>query len=75
MVLTVSASNGTVTVSEVYNGDTKLTKTTHYTVSGGAVTIKTTYLATLTEGSKTITFGTDQGDITATVAIIDTTDE
>lgn len=73
MVLTVAASNGTVTVSEVYNGDTKLTKTTHYTVAGGAVTLKATYLDDLEEDDYTITIETDQGDITAVVTVTDTT--
>jgi hypothetical protein len=73
VVLTVAASNGTVTVSEVYNGDTKLTKTTHYTVAGGAVTLKATYLDDLEEDDHTITIETDQGDITAVVTVTDTT--
>ena len=73
MVLTVAANNGTVTVSEVYNGDTKLTKATHYTVDGGAVTLKATYLDDLEEDDYTITIKTDQGDITAVVTVADTT--
>ena len=50
VVLTVAVSNGTVTVGDIYNGDTKLTKTTHYTVAGGAVTLKKEYLDDLREG-------------------------
>lgn len=73
MVLTVAASNGTVTVGDIYNGDTKLTKTTHYTVAGGAVTLKATYLDDLEEADYTITIETDQGDITAVVTVADTT--
>lgn len=72
-MLTVAASNGTVIVSEVYNGDTKLTKSTHYTVDGGAVTLKATYLDDLEEDDYTITIETDQGDITAVVTVADTT--
>lgn len=75
MVLTVAASNGTVTVSEVYIDDTKLTKTTHYTVAGGKVTLLKEYLETLTEGASTIKVKTDQGDVTATVTVVDTTEE
>ena len=74
MVLTVAASNGTVTVGDVYDGDTKLTKTTHYAVDGGEVTLETTYLATLTEDDYTITIETNQGDVTATVTVVDTTE-
>jgi hypothetical protein len=73
VVLTVTADGGTVTISEVYNGDTKLTKTTHYTVAGGAVTLKATYLDDLEEDDYTITIETDQGDITAVVTVTDTT--
>lgn len=73
MVLTVAVSDGTVTVSEVYNGDTKLTKTTHYTVAGGAVTLKATYLDDLTEDDYTIKIETNQGDLTAVITVTDTT--
>lgn len=75
MVLTVAANLGSVTITDVYNGDTKLTKTTHYTVAGGKVTLLTTYLATLAEGTSTIKIKTDQGDISATVTVVDTTEE
>ena len=74
MVLTVAASNGTVTVGDVYNGDTKLTKTTHYTVVGGAVTLLATYLDDLTEEDYTITIETDQGDLTVVITVEDTTE-
>ena len=74
MVLTVAASNGTVTIGDIYNGDTKLTKTTHYTVDGGKVTLLKTYLETLDEGDVTITIETDQGDVTAVITIEDTTE-
>lgn len=75
MVLTVAANNGTITISDVYNGETKLTKDTHYTVAtGGKVTLKTTYLATLAEEEYTIKIETDQGDVTATVTVVDTTE-
>ncbi len=75
MALTVAVSNGTVTISEVYNGDTKLTKTTHYTVSGGIVTLKTAYLATLAEDDYSIIVETNQGDVSATITVADTTEE
>ena len=75
MVLTVTADGGTVTVGDIYIGDTKLTKTTHYTVDGGKVTLLKTYLDDLTEGDYTITIETDQGDVTATIAVVDTIEE
>jgi len=74
-VLTVAVSDGTVTIGDVYNGDTKLTKDTNYTVADGKVTLKTAYLATLTENDYTIKIKTDQGDVTATVTVVDTTEE
>lgn len=73
MVLTVAANAGSVTIGDVYNGDTKLTKTTHYTVAGGAVTLKATYLETLEEGDYTITIETNKGDLTAVITVTDTT--
>lgn len=75
MVLTVAVSNGTVTIGDIYNGETKLTKTTHYTETGGKVTLLKAYLETLTEGVSTIKLKTDQGDISATVIVEDTTEE
>lgn len=73
MVLTVAANVGSVTIGDVYNGDTKLTKTTHYTVAGGAVTLKATYLDDLEEGDYTITIETNKGDLTAVITVTDTT--
>lgn len=75
MVLTVAANSGTVTIGDVYNGDTKLTKDTNYTVTAatGKVTLKATYLDDLEEGDYTITIKTDQGDMTAVVTVTDTT--
>lgn len=73
MVLTVAASNGTVTIGDIYIGTNKLTKTTDYTVDGGEVTLLKTYLGGLTEGDHTITIETDQGDVTAVVTVTDTT--
>lgn len=73
MVLTVAANDGTITIGDIYNGTTKLTKDTNYTVAAGKVTIKTTYLATLTEDDYAIVIETDQGDVTATVTVTDTT--
>lgn len=76
MVLTVAVSDGTVTIGDVYNGENKLTKDTNYTVADNKVTLKTTYLATLTEDEEySIIIETDQGDVTATVTVIDTTEE
>lgn len=73
MVLTVAADGGTVTIGDVYNGDTELTRGTNYTVANGKVTLKTAYLATLTEDDYTITIKTNQGDVTAVLTVIDTT--
>ena len=75
MVLTVAVSDGTVTIGDVYNGATKLTNTTHYTVIGGKITLLKTYLATLTEDDYTIKAETNQGDVTAMVKVVDTTEE
>ena len=75
MVLTVAVSDGTVTIGDVYNGENKLTKDTNYTVADNKVTLKTTYLAALTEDEEySIIIETDQGDVTATVTVIDTTE-
>lgn len=73
MVLTVAADGGTVTVSEVYNGDTKLTKDTHYTLDGGEVTLLKEYLDDLTEDDYEIIIQTNQGKVSATVTVVDTT--
>lgn len=75
MVLTVAVSDGTVTIGDIYNGETKLTKTNHYTVVGGKITLLKTYLATLTEDGYAIKIETSQGDVSATVNVVDTTDE
>ena len=73
VVLTVAANMGSVTIGDVYNGDTELTKDTNYTVANGKVTLKTAYLATLTEDDYTITIETNQGDLTAVITVTDTT--
>lgn len=73
MVLTVAVNIGTVTIGDVYKGDTKLTKDTNYTVANGKVTLKTAYLATLTEDDYTIKIETNQGDLTAVITVTDTT--
>ena len=75
MVLTVAASNGTVTIGDIYNGETKLTKTTHYTETGGAVTLLETYLDDLEEDDYTITIETSQGNVNAVITVVDTTEE
>ena len=64
---------GSVTINDVYNGDTELTKDTNYTVAGGAVTLKATYLDDLEEDDYTITIETNQGDVTAVITVTDTT--
>jgi hypothetical protein len=72
-VLTVTADGGTVTIGDIYNGETKLTKNTHYTVNGGAVTLKATYLDDLEEDDYTITIQTTQGTVIVIVTVADTT--
>ena len=72
-MLTVAANSGSITIGDVYNGDTKLTKDTNYTVAAGKVTLKTAYFATLAEADYAIKMETDQGDVTATVTVTDTT--
>jgi len=75
VVLTVAVSDGTVTIGDVYNGEDKLTEDTNYTVADNKVTLKTAYLATLTEDEEySIIIETDQGDVTATVTVINTTE-
>jgi len=75
VVLTVAVSDGTVTIGDVYNGENKLTKDTDYTVADNKVTLKTAYLATLTEDEEySIIIETDQGNVTATITIEDTTE-
>ncbi len=75
MVLTVAVSDGTVTIGDVYNGENKLAKDTNYTVADNKVTLKTAYLATLTEDEEySIIIETDQGNVTATITIEDTTE-
>ncbi len=69
----MAANQGGITVTDVYNGDTKLTKTTHYTVNGGAVTLKATYLDDLEEDDYTITIQTAQGAVLVIVTVADTT--
>lgn len=73
MVLTVVADGDTVTIGDIYVGETKLTKTTHYTVSNGKVTLKATYLDDLEEDDYTVTIETDQGDLTVALTVTDTT--
>ncbi len=75
MVLTVAADGGTVTITDIYNGDTKLTKNTHYSISDNEITIAKEYLDDLAEDDYTITIKTTQGDVIATITVIDTTDE
>lgn len=73
MVLTVAVSNGTVTIGDIYNGETKLTKTTHYTETGGKVTLKKEYLDDLEKGAQTIIVKTSQGDVSVVITVVDTT--
>lgn len=74
MVLTVAANLGSVTITDVYNGETKLTKNTHYTLAtGGKVTLLKTYLDDLEEDAYTITIKTSQGNASAAITVTDTT--
>ena len=74
MVLTVAVSDGTVTIGDIYIGESKLTKTTDYTESKGTITIKKEKLDDLEVGDYVVTIETDQGDVTATIAVVDTTE-
>jgi xyloglucan-specific exo-beta-1,4-glucanase len=73
VVLTVAVNIGTVTIGDVYNGNTELTKDTNYTVANGKVTLKTAYLETLTEDDYTITIETNKGNVTTVITVEDTT--
>jgi hypothetical protein len=75
VVLTVAADGGTVTITDIYNGDTKLTKNTDYSISDNEITIAKEYLDDLAEDDYTIIIETNQGDLTATITVIDTTEE
>jgi hypothetical protein len=75
VVLTVAVNIGTVTVSDIYIGDSKLTVSTDYTESDGEITIKKETLEDLAEGEHIVTIKTDQGDVTAIITVVDTTDE
>jgi hypothetical protein len=75
VVLTVAASNGTVTIGDIYIGTSKLTESTDYTESDGEITIKKEKLADLDVGDHVVTIETDQGDVTATITVVDTTEE
>ena len=75
MVLTVTADGGTVTIGDIYIGESKLTKTTDYTESDGEITIKKETLDDLEKGDHVVTIKTDQGDVTATITVVDTTEE
>ena len=74
MVLTVAANIGTVTIGDIYIGESKLTEA-DYTESDGEITIKKETLDDLAEGDHVVTIETDQGDVTATIKVIDTTEE
>ena len=73
MVLTVAVNIGTVTIGDIYIGESKLTKTTNYTESEGKITIKKETLVNLAEGDHVVTIKTDQGDVTAVITVEDTT--
>lgn len=76
MVLTVATDGGSVTIGNIYIGESKLTETTDYTESDGEITIKTATLAALEEeGDYVVTIETDQGDVTAIITVVDTTEE
>jgi pyoverdine/dityrosine biosynthesis protein Dit1 len=75
VVIEVKHNTSGVTLTSVHNGEVTLTPTTHYTADGLVVTLLKTYLATLDEGEATITFKTNKGDVSATVNVVDTTDE
>ena len=73
MVLTVTADDGTVTIGDIYIGDSKLTVSTDYTESDGEITIKKETLDDLEKGDHVIKVETDQGVVTAVITVEDTT--
>lgn len=73
MVLTVAVNIGTVTIGDIYIGESKLTKATHYTESDGEITIKKETLDDLEKGDHVIKVETDQGVVTAVITVEDTT--
>ena len=75
MVLTVTADGGSVTIGDICIGESKLTENTDYTENEGDITIKKETLGDLEKGDHVITIETDQGDVTATITVIDTTEE
>jgi oligosaccharide reducing-end xylanase len=56
------------TFSNIQNNGTTLTSGTHYTVSSNTVTLKSSYLATLSVGSTTLTFNFS-GGVSKTIVI------
>lgn len=74
MVLTVAVNIGTVTIGDIYIGDSKLTASTDYTESDGKITIKKEKLDDLGKGDHVIKVETDQGDVTAVITVEDTTE-
>jgi len=74
VVLTVTADGGTVTIGDIYIGESKLTEA-DYTESDGEITIKKETLDDLEKGDHVVTIKTDQGDVTATITVVDTTEE
>jgi hypothetical protein len=73
VVLTVAVNIGTVTIGDIYIGESKLTKATHYTESDGEITIKKETLDDLEKGDHVIKVETDQGVVTAVITVEDTT--
>lgn len=72
-MLTVG-SNVANSITAVKNGGTAV-NASNYTIDGLKLTIKKEYLATLTEGEKTITVTLDKGAaVTCVVTIADTTE-
>jgi hypothetical protein len=68
--ITYSLLNGT-TLDSITNGENTLTESTHYTVANNIVTIKGSYLRTLSVGTQTLTFNTSgTTDPTVTLNVI-----
>lgn len=72
MVLAVAVSNGTVTIGDIYIGESKLTEA-DYTESDGEITIKKETLDDLEKGDHVITIKTSQGNVNAVIIVVDTT--
>lgn len=74
VVLTVATNSANLEIEGVLLGETELTATTDYTLTGKTITLLKEYLDGLTEGDKVFTIATNMFNVTATIEIVDTTE-